>query len=115
MRRFRMFSSRGYVSLDFTRNYGISVSKGPEWDARRAELENLAPEELLARKDEFAGAVLAVEEMSLEGEQRPLQAELDAFLTAVRDGGEPEVTGEDGRAALELAERIVEAIREVAW
>jgi predicted dehydrogenase len=115
MRRFRMFSSRGYVSLDFTRNYGISVAKGPEWDARRAELENLAPEELLARKDEFAGAVLAVEEMSLEGEQRPLQAELDAFLTAVRDGGEPEVTGEDGRAALELAERIVEAIREVAW
>jgi predicted dehydrogenase len=69
----------------------------------------------LARKDEFAGAVLAVEEMSLEGEQRPLQAELDAFLKVMREGGAPEVTGADGRAALELAERIVGAIREVAW
>jgi predicted dehydrogenase len=115
MRRFRMFSSRGYVSLDFNRNYGISVAKGPEWDARRAELAELAPEELMARKDELAGAVLAVEEMALEGEQRPLQAELDAFLGAVRGGGEVEVTGADGRAALELAERIVGAIREVAW
>ncbi|MDP6838774.1 MAG: Gfo/Idh/MocA family oxidoreductase [Planctomycetota bacterium] len=115
MRRFRMFSGRGYVSLDFNRNYGISVAKGPEWDARRAELADLAPEELLARKDEFAGAVLAVEEMSLEGEQRPLQAELDAFLKVMREGGAPEVTGADGRAALELAERIVGAIREVAW
>ena len=84
--------------------------------ASRGELDRLEIDpKLLARKDEFAGAVLAVEEMSLEGEQRPLQAELDAFLTAGRDGGEPEVTGEDGRAALELAERIVEAIREVAW
>jgi len=35
MRRFRMFSSEGYVSLDFVKNYGLIVRKGPEWEAGR--------------------------------------------------------------------------------
>ena len=59
--------------------------------------------------------VSSVTELELGGEKRPLQAELDAFLRCIRDGAEPEVTGADGRRALELADRIAADIRAQAW
>jgi len=37
----------------------------------------------------------------------PLKLELESFLDAVRDRGEPEVTGADGLAAVEIAGRIM--------
>jgi len=115
MRRFRMFSSNGYVSLDFQKNYGIHITKGPEWETGREALRTLDPVVLALRKDWITGKVLSVTELPLEGQQRPLQAELDAFLSCIRTGETPEVTGADGRAALALAERIVEAIRGQDW
>jgi len=40
--------------------------------------------------------------------EEPLVRELTDFLAAVREGRQPLVTGEDGRRALELAQRITE-------
>ena len=115
MRRFRFFSGSSYVSLDFTKNYGLMVNKGPGWEAGREELRTVDPAELASRTDFVTGDLLEVSELELGGEERPLQAELDSFLSAVRDGREPEVTGEDGRRALALADRIVSQIRSEAW
>ena len=115
MRRFRMFSANGYVSLDFHKNYGIHISKGPEWESGREALRTLDPVVLALRKDWITEKVLSVTELRLEGEQRPLQAELDAFLGCIRSGEAPEVSGADGRRALELAERISAAIRGQSW
>jgi predicted dehydrogenase len=115
MRRFRMFSSEGYISLDFTKNYGLVIQKGPEWDSGRAALHQMNPMMLAMQKDWVTTKVLKVSELDLAGGERPLQAELDSFLHAVREGTPPEVTGEDGRRALELAERIVAAIRAQRW
>jgi predicted dehydrogenase len=115
MRRFRMFSSQGYVSLDFVKNYGLLVSKGPEWEDGRRALREMDPAAMAAQKDWITSRVLAVEEIQLAGEQRPLQAELDSFLRAVREGRDPEVTGRDGRRALALADRIAADIRAQRW
>jgi predicted dehydrogenase len=115
MRRFRLFSPDGYVSLDFTKNYGLVIRKGPEWDSGRQALRELDPVLLAARQDWIRTRVLQIDELELGGEQRPLQAELDAFLRSVRDGTEPEVTGEDGRRALALADRIAADIRAQRW
>jgi len=114
MRRFRMFASDSYVSLDFTKNYGLVVRKGPGWDAGREDLKRLSPAELAARKDFITGDMLVVDELDLGGD-RPLQAELASFLAAVREGRAPEVTGLDGRRALELADRIRAEIAGHAW
>jgi UDP-N-acetylglucosamine 3-dehydrogenase len=43
------------------------------------------------------------------GQDEPLRAELLAFLTAVRSGGVPAVTGEEGVASLEIAIQCLEA------
>jgi predicted dehydrogenase len=115
MRRFRLFSSEAYISLDFVKNYGLVVQKGPEWEAGRRALREMEPAMLALQKDWITTRVLRVEELDLGGEQRPLQAELDSFLRAVKDGTAPEVTGEDGRRALALAERIAADIRAQRW
>lgn len=115
MRRFRMFSSESYVSLDFTKNYGLMVKKGPRFEAGRAELKHLDPAVLAERPDLMKSDMIEVQELELSGSERPLQAELDSFLRSVQAGTAPEVTGADGLAALELAERISKAIRAQAW
>jgi predicted dehydrogenase len=114
MRRFRMFSGDSYVSLDFHKNYGLMVKKGPRWEAGRADLRRLSPEELQER-DLVEQGLLEVVELELSGEERPLQAELDAFLRAARGEAATVVSGAEGRRALELAERIAERIRAQGW
>ncbi len=115
MRRFRLFSSSSYVSLDFTKNYGLLVRKGPNWEQGREELRRMDPAQLARRENFATGDLLEVNELALAGLEQPLQAELDSFLRCLETGREPEVTGEDGRAALELAERITEAIFAQRW
>jgi predicted dehydrogenase len=44
----------------------------------------------------------------------PLQAELEAFVDAVRTRREPSTNGAAGRAALELAGRVMASIQEHA-
>ena len=115
MRRFRLFSSEGYVSLDFTKNYGLMITKGPEFESGRVELREFDLSALAARKDWITSKVLSVVELDLSASERPLQAELDSFLRSVQTGTQPEVTGEDGRDALALADRIAHAIEAQRW
>jgi predicted dehydrogenase len=61
------------------------------------------------------GELLDVSELELEGLEQPLQAELDSFLGSVAAGRPPEVSGQAGRAALALAERISSAILAQVW
>ena len=44
--------------------------------------------------------------------EEPLKGELEDFVAAAREGRAPLVTGEQGRAALALAVRIVELMRQ---
>jgi predicted dehydrogenase len=115
MRRFRLFSAQSYVSLDFTKNYGVLIRKGPGWEEGREALRTLKPEELAARTDFVNGDLLQLESLELTGEERPLQAELASFLDSVRNGTPPEVTGEQGRRALALAQQIVSEIERQVW
>jgi hypothetical protein len=43
------------------------------------------------------------------GHAEPLRAELIAFITAVRSGQAPAVSGEEGVASLEIATRCLES------
>jgi len=115
MRRFRMFSSEAYVSLDMHKNYGLIVRKGPNWDSGRVSLRNLSAEQIAARTDLVTSGMLELVELDLAGMDRPLQAESEAFVESVRHGREPAVSGRDGYRALELAERISREIAAQGW
>ena len=45
----------------------------------------------------------------------PLRAELQSFIGSLRSGRPPEVSAEDGVAAVELAEQIVAALKQHQW
>ena len=45
--------------------------------------------------------------------EEPLKRELEDFVAAIADGRAPTVTGEQGRAALALAERVYEGDADV--
>jgi len=115
MRRFRMFSPEAYVSLDLHKNYGLMVRKGPRWEQGREALRTLSPTELAARGDLASQGLIELVELELSGSERPLQAELSSFLSAVAEGRQSEVTGLDGRRALALADAIAARIREQSW
>lgn len=115
MRRFRMFSAESYVSLDFQKNYALMIKKGPRWEECKLDLRRLDPAELAKRPGFLDKDMLEVVELELSGQQRPLQAEIDAFLRAIAVGDALEVSGEDGRRALALADRIAAEIRSQAW
>lgn len=86
VRKIRFFQRDSYVSIDTA--------------AREVEMWKLVPQPGAAPK--IGGGKLEV-----PGEE-PLKRELEDFIGAVRERRAPEVSGEQGRAALLLATRIVE-------
>ena len=91
VRKMRFFQQREYISLDYGRR-----------DALRVRVARPGPQ------PEFAFEKLAAQDVE------PLRAELEDFLDAVRTRREPRVNGAAGRAALELADRVMKSIREHA-
>ena len=86
VRKIRFFQQDAYISIDTA--------------AREVEMWRLMPQPTGPPK--IGGGKLEV-----AGDEA-LKGELEDFLSAVRDGRPPTVTGEQGRAALALATRIVE-------
>jgi predicted dehydrogenase len=86
VRKIRFFQRDAYVSIDT--------------GARDVEMWSVVPQEGAAPK--ISGGKLAV-----SGDE-PLKNELEDFVAAIRDRRAPAVSGEEGRAALALAVRIVE-------
>ncbi len=88
MRQWRLFQSDGSVSIDFQSRQGVIV--------RRSSEPGLKP-------------MVAVEEVQA-GNDEPLKLQLESFLHAVRAKSRPVVSGEDGVAVLELAQRVLSAM-----
>jgi predicted dehydrogenase len=108
-RKIRVFSSDAYLSMDYGRKTGIAIKKDANLD-----LLTLARERNFKDLSQMAGidfgSMVNVEPLEVDDTIEPLRAEIESFLQAVRTNTPPAVTGEDGAAAVELAERIVESL-----
>jgi predicted dehydrogenase len=91
VRKMRFFQQHEYISLDYARR-----------DALRVGVKKAEPQPEFGFEKLLAPAV------------EPLHAELDAFVESVRSRQEPRVNGAAGRAALELAGRVMTSIHEHA-
>jgi predicted dehydrogenase len=89
VRKMRFFQQHEYISMDYARR-----------DALRVAVKKPGPQ------PEFAFEKLPAQAVE------PLRAELEAFVEAVRTRREPRTSGRSGRAALELAERVMASIQE---
>ncbi len=88
MRRLRLFQRDSYVSIDFQTRQGM-----------------------ICRREAHAGVKPAITVEQLQGsEEEPLKLQLESFLQAVSTGTRPVVSGEDGAAALDVAQLVLDAI-----
>ena len=108
-RRLRVFSPDGYVSIDYQKKYGIVARKGENLRAIRDAAGRIKAGQVKDLSELNYAELVQVEELAID-DIEPLRAELDAFVSAVTDGTAPAVTVEEGLAAVETAQRIVEAI-----
>jgi predicted dehydrogenase len=91
VRKIRFFQRDAYVSIDCA--------------AQEVEAYRLV---------RAAGGAPSIEGGKMEvNRQEPLEREMQDFIEAIRERRRPGVTGEQGRAALELATRIVEHMEQV--
>jgi predicted dehydrogenase len=89
MRQMCLFQPDGYVSIDFQTRQGV-----------------------IGRRSVETGGMptVSVEEFQA-GDDEPLRLQLESFLQAVRARSCPVVSGEDGTAALEVAHRVLSAVK----
>ncbi len=89
MRQWRVYQSDGSVFIDFHARHGVIGRRttGP-------------------RREGMAAA----EEVQA-GDSEPLKLQLESFLHAIRTASRPVVSGEDGAAAVELAHRVLSAMK----
>jgi len=106
VRKFRYFQPNEYVSIDFARRDAIALSVD-----RDGASPHIGFRKLGAPEDTTGAASLA---NSAPPAADPLRAELEAFVSSVRTRRPPLVGGAEGRAALALAERVMNCIEEHA-
>ncbi len=114
-RRLRVWAPEGYAGIDFVTRKLTLVQRSEEVRRNGLQVEHLDAAAKARLKDEVFGRYLQV--LNLDGDRKgdQLTAELKHFVDCVRTGNRPRVSGRDGRDALELAERVLTALRNHQW
>lgn len=114
-RRLRIWASEGYAGIDFVSRKLTLVQQSEEVRRFGLRVDRMDAAAKARLKDEIFGRYLQV--LNLDGDRKgdQLTAELKHFVDCVRTGRKPRVTGEDGRDALELAERVLASVRSHSW
>jgi predicted dehydrogenase len=112
-RRMRLFSPDAYVSLDYGKKYGLIARRGDNINAIREAAAKIRSGQITDLSELNYADLVHVEELQID-DIEPLRAEQESFTRAVREKSRPEVTVEDGLAAVETATRIVKSISPTA-
>ena len=113
-RKVRVFSRQAYLSLDYFRKEGIVIKTDPNVDVVKWIREHQEAQDFDFSQINWTD-LLHIEQLDI-AEAEPLRVEQEAFLRAVSDASyRPEVTAEEGLAALECADLILQRIAEHTW
>jgi len=113
-RKVRVFSRQAYLSLDYFKKSGIVIKTEPNIDVVQWVRERKKAGDFNLLTVNWPD-LLHIEELSID-DREPLRVEQEAFLKAVGDKSfRPEVSAEDGLAAMECAEMILASIQKHKW
>jgi predicted dehydrogenase len=113
-RKVRVFSRQAYLSLDYFKKTGTVIKAAPNIDIveKIRELKKKGRFDLLTT--DWTG-LIKYETLDID-DKEPLRVEQESFLRAVADKhSAPEVTAEEGLAAMEAAELILKSVSEHKW
>ncbi|MBU0718670.1 MAG: Gfo/Idh/MocA family oxidoreductase [Planctomycetes bacterium] len=112
-RKIRIFAPSGYVSMDYQKRSGIAIKLADNLDlvrmAKECNFEDLSQ---MASLD--FGAMVKIEPLQV-ADVEPLRAEIESFLESRRTGSDIGVSAEEGYAAVDMAQRITQAVHEQDW
>jgi predicted dehydrogenase len=114
-RRLRVWASEGYAGIDFVSRKLTLVQPSPEVRQFGLRVDRMDSQSKARLKDDLFGRYMQVLNINGDRKNDQLTSELRDFIDCVRTGRRPRVTGEDGREALALAERILQSVRSHAW
>jgi predicted dehydrogenase len=114
-RQMQIWAPEGFACVDFARRQLTFVQ--PSEQVRRYGLDprTLDPASRAMLKDELFGRHLEVYSLDCSSGGDQLTCELQDFVHCAQTGRQPRVSGNDGRAALALASRILESIHTHPW
>ena len=113
-RKVRVFSRQAYLSVDYFKKSGIVIKTDPNvnvvnWIKAQQSKTDFNP--LSANWPDL----LHIEQLVID-DKEPLRLEQEAFLRAVADKTlRPEVSAEEGLAAMECAEKILASVKKHKW
>ena len=113
-RTMQIWSRRGFAAIDFAARSATLVRPSEVLLRHELDSENLSSEEQQRLKESFLTEHLPVEHLAVEPCDA-ITAELLDFTDSIRTGRVPRVTGEQGRDAVAVAERILAAIAAHPW
>jgi len=113
-RKVRLFSRQAYLSVDYFKKSGTVIKAGANIDVVE-KVRQLKKGGMFNLLKVNWPDLLHIEKLEID-DKEPLRLEQEAFLKAVVDkSSKPEVSVEEGLAAMECAEMILESIRKNKW
>jgi len=113
-RKIRVFSRQAYLSIDYFKKSGIVIKAAPNVDIINWIKEQKSKGDLNPLAVNWPD-LLHIEELVID-DKEPLRLEQESFLRAVADRtARPEVSAEEGLAAMECAEKILASVRKHKW
>jgi predicted dehydrogenase len=99
--------------MDYQKKSGVAVKVADNLDLiRMAKERNF--EDLSQMQNLDFGSMVKIVPLQVD-DVEPLRAEIESFLDSIRTGSAAAVSAEDGYAAVEMAQRITNIIRDQAW
>jgi predicted dehydrogenase len=114
VRKFRVFSRQAYMSIDYLKKEGLVIKADKNIDVVK-QIKGWQEQGDFDFANVQWGQLLNIENLVID-DREPLRVEQEAFLDAVLDPNKkPEVSGQEGLAALDCAEQILKSIKQNQW
>jgi len=113
-RRVHVFTRQAYLSVDYLKKSGIVIKTDPnknvvEWIREQQQRGDFNPASVNWLD------LLHIEPLEID-DKEPIRLEQEAFLRAIKDRSfRPEVSAEEGLAALRCAQQILRAVKKHKW
>jgi predicted dehydrogenase len=113
-RRVRVFSRQAYLSVDYLKKSGIIIKADPNTNVLKWIKEHKEMQDFDLTKVNWPD-LLHIEQLVID-DREPIRLQQEAFLRACVDQRlQPEVSAEEGLAALKCAEKILASIKKHRW
>jgi predicted dehydrogenase len=113
-RKVRVFSRQAYLSVDYLKKSGIVIKPDPNINVVKWIKEHRETGDFDLTMVNWPD-LLHIEQLQID-DKEPVRLQQEAFLRAVGDRAfVPEVSAEEGLAALECAEKILKSVRKHKW